>query len=218
MMLKQYNFVYLLAGLLFLLLGIPLLRDLTGKGYTHISEFAFSISIFIGIWSLQGSRRWFVFAIVLMVLGVGGNILALANAGILFFYMSLGSYIVFLLLAIILAIRQVFRVEKVSGNSIIGAVCIYLLLGVIWSLFYVLVNLLIPDSFGGQITGSPYQQLQDFLYYSFVTLTSLGYGDITPVGATARALSTLEVIFGQFYIAILVAALVANYLSRRDTD
>lgn len=213
---KQNNFAYLLAGLLFLLLGIPLFRDLTEVTYLVVSDLAFSIAIFIGIWSLQDTRRWFLIALVLMVLGVGGNLLALAGAGHLFIYVSLGSYIVFLLLAITLATRQVFRAEKVSGNNIIGAICIYLLLGVIWSLLYVLVNLLIPGSFGGQITGSTYQQLQDFLYYSVVTLTSLGYGDILPVGATARALSALEVIFGQFYIAILVAALVANYLSRRE--
>ncbi len=69
----------------------------------------------------------------------------------------------------------------------------------------------------GQITGSICEQLLDFLHFSFVTLTSLGYGDIVPVSATARALATIEVIVGQFYMTILVAA----YLQRpeaTDTD
>jgi hypothetical protein len=84
----------------------------------------------------------------------------------------------------------------------------------LWSLVYVFVNMLIPGSFSGQISGSAFQQLQNFLYYSFVTLTTLGYGEITPVGVTARALATLEAIFGQFYIATLVAGLVAAYITR----
>lgn len=161
---KQHDFVFLLAGLLFLLLGIPLLRDLTVTDYIVVSDLAFSISILIGIWSLQGNRLWFLIAIVMVLLGVAGNLLVLADGGVLFFiYASLGGYIVFLSLSITFATRQEFRREKVTGNSIIGAVCIYLLLGVIWSLFFLLINLLIPGSFGGQITGSVYHQLHDFL-------------------------------------------------------
>ena len=89
------------------------------------------------------------------------------------------------------------------------------LLVLIWSLFYVLVNIYIPDSFSVQINGSIFKQQQDFLYYSFVTLTTLGYGDITPIGATARALSTIEAILGQFYMAILVAGLISIFVNRK---
>ena len=94
--------------------------------------------------------------------------------------------------------------------------CIYLLLGVIWALVYVFINQVMPGSFSGRITGTVFNQLQDFLYYSFVTLTTLGYGDIVPVRAGARALATFEAIVGQFYIAILVAGLVAAYITRRQ--
>jgi hypothetical protein len=214
MSLRQHNFIYLLAGLLFLLLGMPLFRDLTGSSYLHISELAFSVFLIIGIWSLHGAQRWFLLGIVLIVLGIGGNLLVLAGAGQGFAYLSLTSYIIFLLLTISLATLQVFRSGTVDANSIVGAVCIYLLLGVIWSLVYVFVNLLIPGSFSGEISGSAFQQLHDFLYYSFVTLTTLGYGEITPIRATARALATLEAVLGQFYIATLVAGLVAAYITR----
>ncbi|MGB5338621.1 MAG: potassium channel family protein [Gammaproteobacteria bacterium] len=74
--------------------------------------------------------------------------------------------------------------------------------------------MLIPGSFSGQISGSAFQQLQDFSYYSFTTLTTLGYGDIALVRETARALATLEAIVGQFNIATLVAGLVAAYITR----
>lgn len=217
MTLKQHNFIYLLAGLLFLLLVIPLFRDLTGTSFLHISELAYIGFIIIGIWSLQGSRHWFLLGIILAALGVSGNILALANAGTFFIYLSLCSYIVFLLLTIGLAIQQAINLRTVDANNIIGAICIYLLLGVMWSFFYVLVNMLIPGSFNVSISGSPFEQVQDFMYYSFVTLTTLGYGDIAPIRETARALSVIEAILGQFYIAILVAGLVAAFITRKKT-
>ena len=216
MPLKQYNFSYLLEGLLFLLLAIPVFRDLTGAGNYYVSELAFSAFLMISIWSLHGTRRLFLLGIALVMLSVGGNILALAGTGTFFVYFSLCSYILFLLLTVSLAIRQVLLSGTVDANSIIGAICIYLLLGVIWAFFYLFVSILIPGSFNVQISGSAYAQLHDFLYYSFVTLTTLGYGDITPVRETARALSTIEAILGQFYIAIPVAGLVAAFIARKE--
>lgn len=216
MTLRQHNFFYLLAGLLFLLIAVPLFRDLTGTGYPHVSELAFSVFLIIGIWSLPGTRNWFLLGIVLVTLGIGSNILALAGTGIFFSYLSLCSYIIFLILTISLAIRQVVRSGPINANRVIGVICIYLLLGLIWSLFYVLINMFIPDSFSIQIGGSPFEQAQPFLYYSFVTLTTLGYGDISPLGETARALSTIEAILGQLYIAILVAGAVATFIARKN--
>ncbi len=120
------------------------------------------------------------------------------------------------MLAIGLAVKQVFASRSIELNNIVGAICIYLLLGVIWALIYTLLNTLVPGSFGGEIAGNAHSQFHDFLYFSMVTLTSLGYGDISPVGAAARALATIEVVFGQFYIAVLVAGLVAAYLQRDE--
>ena len=216
MTLRQHNFFYLLAGLLFLLIAIPLFRDLTGTGHPYVTELAFSVFLIIGIWSLPGTRNWFLLGIVLVTIGIISNILALVGTGIIFSYLSLCSYIIFLMLTISLAIRQVVRSGPINANRVIGVICIYLLLGLIWSLFYVLINMFIPDSFNIQIGGGPFEQAHHFLYYSFVTLTTLGYGDISPLGGTARALSTIEAILGQLYIAILVAGAVATFIARKN--
>lgn len=213
---KTQNFFYLFAGLLFLILFVPLYRDLTGSEYPRLSELAFSVFLIMGIWTMQRVRRWLPLAIGLAVIGIGGNLLAFGGAMMPFAMFSLLSYTAFLMLAIGLAARQVFASRSIELNNIVGAICIYLLLGVIWALFYTMVNALIPGSFAGDITGSVHHQVNDFLYFSMVTFTSLGYGDITPTGAMARALATLEVLFGQFYIAVLVAGLVAGYLQRSD--
>jgi voltage-gated potassium channel len=216
MTLRQHNFFYLIAALLFLLIAMPLFRDLTGTEYPIVSELAFSVFLIIGIWSLPGTKNWFLLGIVLVTLGIGCNFLALAGSWYFFNYISLISYIIFLLLTISLAIKQVVSSGPINANRVIGAICIYLLLSLIWSLFYVLVNMLIPGSFNVQIGGAPFQQVHHFMYYSFVTITTLGYGDIIPIRETARALSNIETIFGQFYIAILVGGVVAAFISRKD--
>ena len=214
--LKKHNFYYLLAGLLFLLVALPLIRDLTGSDYTIVTELGFSVFLIIGIWSLPGTKSWFLTGIVLVILGISSNFLAYTGAGHFFHYLSLISYIIFLLLTISLAIRQVVSSGPINTNRVIGAICIYLLLGLIWSLFYVLLNMAVPGSFSTQIGGTPFQQVNHFLYFSFVTLTTLGYGDIIPIRETARALSNIESIFGQFYIAILVGGVVATFISRKN--
>ena len=215
---RPQNFIFLAGGLIFLVLVMPLYRDLTDTDYLYLSEVALSVFLILGIWTLQQAKRWFPLAIALVIVGVLGNLLSLQNPQSVFSYLSLVSYIAFLGLAVGLAAIQVFRSPSIALNNIVGAICIYLLLALIWALFYVAVNLLVPGSFGDRVNGSVHQQMNDLLYFSLVTLTSLGYGDITPTGAAARALATLQVMAGQFYIAVLVAGLVAAYLQRGEDN
>jgi voltage-gated potassium channel len=98
----------------------------------------------------------------------------------------------------------------VSAHSILGALCGYLLLGIIWSLLYAAVETLAPASFRvASLSGESAPVDRSTLsYYSFVTLSTLGFGDITPATPVARTLSWIEAVAGQFYLAVLVAGLV----------
>lgn len=103
--------------------------------------------------------------------------------------------------------------KHVSGDALFGAVCGYLLLGVIWSLLYAAVETTSPGSFrlppiGGDhlVTAPP--DLAALSYYSFITLATVGYGDVTPITPLARTLAWMEAVAGQFYLAVLVAGLV----------
>ena len=78
-----------------------------------------------------------------------------------------------------------------------------------------ILALVSPDSFSGFSPWSDRAWDSEWLYFSFVTMTTLGYGDILPVSATARSLAYLQAIFGQFYIAVLVAGLVSVYVSKK---
>ena len=78
-----------------------------------------------------------------------------------------------------------------------------------------MIELSWPNSFAGFEVGSRSQWNSEWLYFSFVTMTTLGFGDIAPVSALARVFAYMQAVFGQFYIAILVAGLVSGYISQR---
>ena len=114
-----------------------------------------------------------------------------------------------------IAAREVFSKNTITANTFAGAFCLYLLLGMIWSILYMYIYQLQPTSFKG------FDELIDngeleFIYFSYITLSSLGYGDIVALTPIARALAYLEVLVGQFYMAILVGALVGKYIANRE--
>ena len=104
-------------------------------------------------------------------------------------------------------LAQVFRAGSVNRHRILGAIAVYLLLGLAWGEAYSALAMVVPEAFSP--VGPPGADPQRWLYYSFVTLTTVGYGDITPVGPLARSLAILEALTGQLYPAILLARLVA---------
>ncbi len=100
--------------------------------------------------------------------------------------------------------------KKVTADVLHAAIVVYLLMGVFWSLVYFVVEYFEPGSFKG-VTAKVTGDSLGFLYYSFVTLTTLGYGDITPVTSRASAFTILEALVGQMYLVVQVAWLVGRY-------
>ncbi len=113
-----------------------------------------------------------------------------------------------LMTAVILV--QVYRPGVVNRHRILGAVAAYLLLGLVWAQAYQLVALAHPGAFTGAIDSGAQGA---WVYFSFVTLTTTGYGDILPAHAAARSLANLEALIGQLYPAILLARLVSLELT-----
>ena len=113
---------------------------------------------------------------------------------------------------------DVFQGKRVDSDKILGAICAFLLIGVVWAFLYALTEIAQPASFrvseldSGSLSPS---RMSTSVYFSFVTLTTLGYGDISPVSQIARTLAFLEAITGQLYLTILIARLVGLHLSDR---
>ena len=126
------------------------------------------------------------------------------------------------LLGLLGVARGVFRSRRVTPETIRGAICLYILLGVIWATLFAVVETARPGSFSRpesvqesvQAAGRPRAEATGFFYYSFVTLTTLGYGDITPRTELARTLSWFEAVMGQLFIAVTLAQLVALRVSQ----
>jgi len=142
-----------------------------------------------------------VSVLVIVILGV-----LLDEAGLS--YLHLIVLVLFYGWATWLAAKQVLFTGPIDGNKIVGAICIYLLIGLIWALLYLFLAQTIPGAFNGLEQAVWYDNFADVAYYSFVTLTTLGYGDISPVTPMARFLVYMEAILGVFYMAILVASLI----------
>ena len=111
-----------------------------------------------------------------------------------------------------LIIARVFRGGGITIYRIYGAIAVYLLLGILWGEFYILIYLFQPESFyfnPATQYGEP--PISELIYFSFTTLTTLGIGDILPVHPIARSMTTLEALIGQLYPAVLLARLVTLY-------
>ena len=121
---------------------------------------------------------------------------------------------------------RLFSFKRVNSNIIHGSLCIYILLGMVFADVYILIELLHPGSFMGQFTMTsdvvdPENVLatwQSFYYLSFVTMSTLGYGDLAPLSAPARSFAIVETLAGQFYIATFVARLIGLYLRQMEVE
>jgi voltage-gated potassium channel len=132
----------------------------------------------------------------------------------------------FLGYAVAVILGNIFKKSAVGADDVLGAVSGYLIAGAAWSSLYALTNSLVPESF--TLPPAFAAQLSDwhgrsavFNYFSVVTLTTMGYGDITPARAPATAFAMLEAVFGQFYIAVVVAQLVSARMTgavRQDSE
>lgn len=218
--LRSNHFSYLLAGLLIFFLMFPVLRMNPVLGGDVLvmrvtMELGFSFLMLVSIPSLHQNPFVFRLGILLTVLSISSSFLMFFHRIKLLEVNDSLLTLVFCLICCYTAATDVFKRKTVDGNALLGAVCVYLLTGLIWAILYKIVADLWPHSFNGI---SDEAIFDDLLYFSFVTLASLGYGDITPVSPIARTLAYLEVITGQFYLAIMVAGLMGIYMLKRPQD
>lgn len=118
----------------------------------------------------------------------------------------------------IVILRRIFQHPRINGQTVLGAICVYLLLGLMFGFFFHALWAVDQEAFGGNLGPSPQAGLG---YFSYVTLATLGYGDIVPVNQWARSLAVVEALMGQIFLVTLVAALVGNLgreRPRRDAE
>ena len=214
---EQNNFVFLLFGLVLLLFVGSLMEYFPGDAGPRIMQGATVAALLIGTGSQRLNRsHWvtsIIFAVVMLLIIIAGSLIDRAG----FDYLHLLLLLCFLVWMTWLAVRQVLFTGSISRNDIVGAICIYMLLGIIWAIFYLLLAQTMPGAFNGLPQAPWLDNFAAAVYFSFVTITTLGYGDISPALPVARFLVMMEAIVGVFYMAILVASLIGVRMSARDT-
>jgi len=214
---KENHFVWLTLALVALMVIGALSRELPDFEALWLLKVSAVVLLLIALLSLRGAAirlRWFMAIIGLMVLSaIGGGI----EGGRALEFTFVALMLVYLLLAAWLVARQVLLTGAISFNNIVGSIALYLLIGQAYSILYVFMLLLAPGSIGGVEQGPWFDLLPATSYFSFVTLTTLGYGDIYPVSPLARVMVILEAVTGMFYMAIVVATLVGAFLRDRHS-
>ncbi len=110
---------------------------------------------------------------------------------------------------------QITHAQRVSTNVLFATLSLYLIIGLFWGSLYAMLENVSPGAYGGTLLENTQNTFHVFNYFSFVTLTTLGYGDITPQTAGASSLCQMEAIVGQFYTAVVVAWLVGMHVSNK---
>lgn len=125
--------------------------------------------------------------------------------------------LLFLIFTLAFLLRAVVKAEKVTHDTIYGAISVYLMMAVVWGAAYMLLATIQPGAFSMDITrhGNRGMDWSDCVFFSFVTLTTIGYGDIVPMTAQARSLSILEAVSGTLYVAVLISRFVGLYATTR---
>ena len=214
------NFSYLFVSLVFLFFSSAIIDQFfKHQLFAHSLLIIVTIlSMAIGVWSIKSSHFAFKTTIGLILAGaiIAGALYLLERSDLQFIHLFL--MLLFFFITLKLAAEQALFSGEITINSLIGAICIYLLLGLIWVMLYLLLIEFIPQSFTG-FSGITWQEnFSDVIYFSFVTLTTLGYGDILPINPLARFLVYSEVIVGVFYMAIVVSSLVGSGISKSNSN
>lgn len=211
----RYNFFWLAGALVFLMFIEAVVAQFDWREAQRLVNITLFVTIVIAVWSVgsAGGSRWMNWKIgmsfIIAILMISDSII---ESNFLAIYQLTSSFI-FLMFSLLLCWRQVMFSGTIDTNKVIGAICIYILIGLIWSFGYLIVEHLFPGSFKGLEDSLWQHNLEELIYYSLVTLTTLGYGDITPQQPLAQFLAYMEAITGIFYTTVLVASLIGMRLA-----
>ncbi|YCO00908.1 potassium channel family protein [Vibrio sp. VNB-15] len=212
---EENNFFYLTLALIGLLIGGAFVQVVGEGAMEHLLQGFTILTFIVCMASLRFDKNWSRFLYTLLgtwiavivikaVLGIKEMDVVMLALTFAFFFGTFKSIA-----------RQILFTGHVNTNKVIGSVALFLLLGLMWAIAYLILLEFSPNSFTGMEAISWGQNFSNAAYFSFVTLTTLGYGDISPLTPLAQVVVYLEAIVGVFYMAIVVSSLVSSNIEHQ---
>jgi hypothetical protein len=213
LLMNKYN--HLLIGIVLLLLLFPLYLQ-TGLKFPLIG-FLFFLIVLLALRAVVTDKKKLEYYTILALTGLVFTLISkyasfnpmMAAA---FYTVGRAIYVVFLVITIRISVMKLFTTRIVTSDRIKGSISAYFLMGVAWSFLYEIIYLFDSTAFQVDQVGP-----MTFIYFSYTTLTTLGFGDIVPLNHMAISLTCLQAITGQMYLVIIIARLVGIYISQEHT-
>lgn len=205
---REHNFTWLTVALFGLMLGGAFSRELPDSITLRIFEIGSVALLLLALMSLKTSRtgiKRFMLIIGFMLCMVVAQEL---SSSVYFEYFYLILMLVFLVLTAWMVGGAVLFTGSVDINKVVGSVALYMLIGLIFSIIYTILLEFSPTAIKGLEAANWYDNMPSTTYFSFVTLTTLGFGDMSPATHIAEVIVIMEAVTGMFYLAIIVASLI----------
>ena len=208
----------LLTGLtILLLLMLFVVAPLQALGIFafQVFELVLAMMLVAGVFIISGSRTAVAAMIVALAMIITAAVLRIRSPSILDLNLFAGAWLIVGVTLAWAVARSIFSPGRVTYHRIIGAVLLYLTVAIIFAAFFTFIGTLQPDAFANMKVEDSPKLATELIYFSFATMTTTGYGDISPLHPVARAMCNLEAIFGQLYPATLLARLVTLEIEHR---
>jgi voltage-gated potassium channel len=191
--------------LIFLILVYPFMEN--NNNLNLIFNIVFSLILLSAVYAVSHDVKRFLIGVVLGIPVLIGNWFFLTTS---FAFIDYIFEILFYTYTIWILMDSIFKSKKVTMDLLMGAISVYLLLGILFAAVYSMIEFHSPNSL--RFEEEKEVERSDIFYYSYSTLTTLGYGDVTPINKSIKSIAIIEVIFGQMYIAIMISKLVGIYI------
>src|SRR6266704_3017126 len=212
---RHFSTVQLLIALGLFFIWAPFVEEIEG-GELIVSGL-FSLVLLAGIVAVADRKRVLVIAIVLAIPAIAGRWINHFRPDLVPPAVFLVAGLILIAFVIANLLRFVLRAPSVNTEVLCASISAYLMLGLMWTMAYWLVDQLTPGAFAFNAGPRSMNGFNGF-YFSFITLSTVGYGDITPVSRIARWLAAMEAMTGLLYVAILISRLVGLYSSPKSND